>query len=78
VDYGLCLRSVPGSFERKVPVLPFMTIRDCDKFVHDGEPCHRTKPVLEWLHQQDIQIIGPWPGNSPGLNPIEKCWRFIW
>ena len=81
VDFGLCLQELP-SMEKCIEVLkekvpPFMTIRNCDKFVHDGAPCHRTKPVQEWMHQQNIQIVGPWLGNSPDLNPIENCWRLV-
>ena len=61
--------------KEKVPA--FMQIRSCDKIVHDGAPCHRTKSVKEWFERHNIDLIGPWPGNSPDLNPIENCWRLV-
>ena len=24
-----------------------------------------------------IEILGPWPGNIPDLNPIENCWVLL-
>lgn len=58
--------------EEKVP--NFMTMRECTHFQHDGAPCHQTKAVKEWFGNHAIEILGPWPGNSPDLNPIENCW----
>jgi len=52
----------------------FMTIRGCTHFQHDGAPCHQTKAAKKWLGDNGIEILGPWPGNSPDLNPIENCW----
>lgn len=52
---------------------PFMKLRHCDYFQHDGAPCHQTKVVKSWLSLQDIHVIGPWPGNSPDLNVIDNC-----
>ena len=40
-------------------------------FQHDGAPCHKAKVITKWLGEQNIDILGPWPGNSPDLNPIE-------
>ncbi len=28
--------------------------------------------ITKWLEEQNIDILGPWPGNSPDLNPIEN------
>ena len=42
--------------------------------MHDGAPCHRAKAVKQWLDSEQIAVIGPWPGQSPDLNPIEMCW----
>ncbi|CDQ89216.1 unnamed protein product [Oncorhynchus mykiss] len=40
-------------------------------FQHDGAPCHKAKVITKWLGEQNINILGPWPGN---LNPIENLW----
>ena len=31
------------------------------------------KAVKKCLGDDGIQIVGPWPGNCPDLNPIENC-----
>jgi hypothetical protein len=28
--------------------------------------------ITKWLGEQNINILGPWPGNSTDLNPIER------
>jgi len=56
---------------------PHMNILNCTIFQHDGAPCHRTKTVTQWLEQQGIEVLGPWPGSSPDLNPIENLWTFM-
>ncbi len=37
-----------------------------------GAPCHKANVITKWLEEQNIDILGPWPGNSPDLNPIEN------
>ncbi len=41
-------------------------------FQHDRAPCHKANVITTWLEEQNIDILGPWPGNSPDLNPIEN------
>ena len=55
-------------------LLPFMSIHRTEYFLQDGAPCHTAKSVTDWLKRQDIETIGPWPGSSADLNPIENLW----
>ena len=54
-----------------------MGIQNCKIFQHDGSPCHRTAAVSRWLEEEGIEVLGPWPGSSPDLNPIENLWTHM-
>ena len=48
-----------------------MTVHQCDIFMHDGAPCHRSRVVKKFLREKIIRQLD-WTGNSPDLNPIEN------
>ena len=54
-----------------------MDIKSCTHFQHDGAPCHQTKAVKKWFENNGVEILGPWSGNSPDLNPIENYWVIL-
>jgi len=56
----------------KLPI--FMSIHGTNHFQHDGAPCHSAKAVKSWIVSSGFQLLAPWPGNSPDLNPIENAW----
>ena len=61
--------------QQKLPA--HMGIQGCTVFQHDGAPCHRAATVTRWLEEQNVSLLGPWPGSSPDLNPIENMWTLI-
>ena len=58
----------------KEKLLPFIEIHQVQHFLQDGAPYHAAKSVQIWLRDSNISVIGPWPGSSPDLNPIENLW----
>ena len=55
----------------------WLDIRGCQIFQHDGAPCHMATSVRSWLSDSGIEVLEPWPGSSPDLNPIENCWAVV-
>ena len=60
----------------KEHLLSFWSIHECNYFMHDGAPAHRSKVVKKFLADTEIEILD-WPGNSPDLNPIENVWNVM-
>ena len=54
-----------------------MAQSQCSVFQHDGAPAHRAHIVRHWLHEENLTVLYPSPGNSPDLNPIEHCWSYL-
>ena len=43
-------------------------------FQQDGAPAHTARIVREWFNAQPFELLAPWPGSCPDLNPIEEVW----
>ena len=64
-----------GILQDKLPT--HMGILGRSVFQHDGATCHQIAAVTRWLADEDIEVLGPWPGSSPDLNPFENLWSVM-
>lgn len=48
-------------------MLTFWNIHECNYFMSDGAPIHKSKAVNEFLGDSSISVL-EWPGNNPIKN----------
>ena len=51
-------------------MLSMFHIHNCEVFMQDNAPCHRSKKNTNFLHQQKIRLL-----DWPELNSIENWWQ---
>ena len=54
----------------------FWRIHQCNHFMHDGAPAHKSKTVSKFLTEHNIRAL-EWPWNSPDRNPIKNAWNYL-
>lgn len=43
----------------------------------DVAPCHKAKVITKCLGEQNIKILGIWPGTSLILNPLKAMLMYV-
>lgn len=46
-------------------------------FQHDNAPPHKPIAVRHFLYTHAVNLLDPYPANSPDFNPIEKVWSWM-
>ena len=52
-------------------LLPFLARYGNPTFQQDNAPAHRARLTDNFLNQNGVTVMRPWPAVSPDLNPIE-------